>query len=183
MSHQPYETWVLSEENLDEEQEKALQAHLEDCQHCQTLSRSWNQVQTLISASSEPEPTPGFSLRWQQRLAVRKQHQQQRKMWFLTLGLFTLASLIFLGLAILNIFSTSFSYQFSQTFASLARSIAQISHFWSMFSSVVQSFPLVLPILVVLGLGGISASLALIVTWFSSLIKFYRPLKQGVIEQ
>ena len=183
MSHQPYETWLLSEENLAEEEEKALQAHLEECQQCQKLSHSWSQVQSLIASTSEPEPAPGFSLRWEQRLAVRKQHQQQRKMWFLTLGLFALASLIFLGLAVLNIFSTSFGYQLSQTFASLARSIAQINHFWAMLSSVVKSFPLVLPILVILGLGGFSASIALIFTWLSSLIKFYQPVKQGVIEQ
>jgi len=183
MSHQPYETWLLSEENLTEDEEKVLQAHLEECQQCQKLSRSWNQVQNLIASSSEPEPATGFSLRWEQRLAVRKQHQQQRRMWLLTLGLFALASIIFLSLAVINIFSTSFGYQLSQTFASLARSIAQINHFWDMLSSVVKSFPLLLPFLVILGLGGMSTSLALIYTWFSSLIKFYQPVKQGVIEQ
>ncbi|QRN83345.1 hypothetical protein JR338_00895 [Chloroflexota bacterium] len=182
MSHQPYETWLLSEENLDEEQQKALQTHLEGCQQCKQLSHSWNQVQIMINSSSEPEPLPGFSHRWENRLAIRRQQQQQRKMWFLTLGLFGLASLIFLGLASINIFGPSFNYQFSQTFASLARSIARISYFWDLLSSVVKSFPLVLPLLVILGVGGFSASMALIVTWFSSLIKFYHPVKEGVFE-
>ncbi len=124
MSHQPYETWLLSEEDLDEEQQKALRTHLEGCQQCIQLSHSWSQVQSLINSSSEPEPTPGFSRRWENRLAIRRQQQQQRKMWFLTLGLFGIASIIFLGLAAINIFGPSFSYQFSQTFASLARCIA-----------------------------------------------------------
>jgi len=183
MSHQPFETWLLSDENLDEEQEKALQAHLEGCQQCQQLSQSWTQVQSLISTSSMPEPAPGFSLRWQQRLAVGRQHQQQRKMWFLTLGLFALASLIFLGLAIVNVFSTSFGYEISQIFASFALTIARVSHFWELIQSVVQSFPLILPLLVFLGLGGFSTSVALIVTWFSSLIRFYQPAKEGVFNQ
>lgn len=183
MSHQPYETWLLSEENLEEEQVKALQAHLNDCQQCRKLSTSWSQVQNLMSSSREPEPAPGFNLRWQQRLAFRKQQQQQRKMLILTLGLVGLTLFIFIGLAIFNIFSTSFTYQISQTFASLARSIARINHLWDVLSSVVQSFPLLLPLLAILGFGGLSASLALFVTWFSSLIKIYQPAKEGVIER
>lgn len=183
MSHQPFETWLLSDEKLDEEQERTLQAHLEGCQQCQQLSQSWSQVQSLISTSSTPEPAPGFSLRWQQRLAVRRQHQQQRKMWFLTLGLFALASIIFLGLAVVYIFSNSFNYEISQIFANFALTIAKVSNFWNMIQSVVQSFPLVRPLIVILGLGGFSASIALIVTWFSSLIRFYQPVKEGVLKQ
>jgi predicted anti-sigma-YlaC factor YlaD len=183
MSHQPYETWLLSEESLDEEQEKALQTHLEDCRQCQQLSQSWTQVQSLISTSSEPEPAPGFSLRWQQRLAIRREHQQQRKMWLLTLGLLALALIIFLSLAVITFSSHSFSYEISQTFASLARTVAKINHFLEMIQSVVQSFPLVLPLLVILGLGGFSASITLIITWLSSLIRFYQPVKEGVINQ
>ena len=65
----------------------------------------------------------------------------------------------------------------------LARSIARINHLWDVLSSVVQSFPLLLPLLAILGFGGLSASLALFVTWFSSLIKIYQPAKEGVIER
>lgn len=180
MSHQPFETWLLSEENLDEEQEKALQTHLESCPKCQQLSHSWAQVQSLISTSSTPEPTPGFSLRWQQRLAVNRQHQQQRRMWFLTLGLFALASIIFLGLAVINIYSASFGYEFSRIFATVALTIAKISRFWEVILSVVKSYPLVLPLLLILGLGSFSASITLIITWFSSLIRIYKPVKERV---
>ena len=183
MSHQPFETWLLSEENLDEEQEKALQTHLEDCHQCQQLSHSWTQVQSLISTSGVPDPAPGFSQRWQQRLAVRREHQQQRRMWFLTLGILTTALIIFLGLAVITFSSHSLSYEISQTFASLARTVAKVSHFWEMIQSVVQSFPLIIPLLVILGLGSFSVSITLIITWLSSLIRLYQPVKEGVINQ
>jgi hypothetical protein len=183
MSHQPFENWLLSEEKLDEEQEKALQTHLDECQQCQLISHSWSQVENLITTCPAPEPDPGFSLRWQQRLAFDQQKRQERRMWFLAIGLATLAMLIFLGLALVSLFSTSFSYEVSQIFANFARTAARISHFWDVILSVIKSYPLILPLLVILGMGGLSASITLMVTWLRSLIKFYQPAKEGVIKQ
>ena len=104
-------------------------------------------------------------------------------MWFLAIGLATLAMLIFLGLALVSLFSTSFSYEVSQIFANFARTAARISHFWDVILSVIKSYPLILPLLVILGMGGLSASITLMVTWLRSLIKFYQPAKEGVIKQ
>lgn len=183
MSHQPYENWLLSDENLNEEQEKTLQAHLDECHQCQMISHSWTQVENLMMTSQAPEPATGFNLRFQQRLELDRQQRQQRKMWFLTLGLFGLASLIFLVLALFSLASTSFSYEISQLFASLARTAARVSHFMDVTHSVLQANPLLLLLLGVLGIGGASAALALIVTWLSSLIRFYQPVKEGVVER
>lgn len=183
MSHHPFENWLLSDEKLDEAQEKALQTHLDECRQCQLISHSWNQVENLMLTSSDPDPAPGFGLRWQQRLAFDRQQRQQRKMWFLTLGLSALTAFIFLGLALVSLSSTSFSYEISQLFATFARTVARVSRFWDVIRSVVESFPWVLPLLVILGMGGVSASITLIVTWLRSLINFYQPVKEGVSKQ
>lgn len=183
MNHQPYENWLLSEEKLNEEQERTLQAHLDECHQCQVISHAWTQVESLMTTSSVPEPEAGFGLRFQQRLAYDRQQRQQRKMWLLTLGLFALASLIFLGLTVFSLFSTSFSYEISQVFANFARTVARVSHFWNVVRSIVEDNPVILPLLVILGMGGASAAVTLMVTWLSSLIRFYRPVKEGVVEQ
>jgi predicted anti-sigma-YlaC factor YlaD len=183
MSHQPFENWLLSDEKLDEEQEKALQAHLDECQQCRLISHSWNQVENLMLTHPAPEPEPGFSLRWQQRLAFDSQRRQQRKMWLLTLGLFSLASIIFVGLALVSLFSTSFSYEISQLFANFAKTAARISHFWDVILSAIKTYPMILPLLIILGMGGVSATITLIVTWLGSLIRFYQPAKEGAIKQ
>ena len=183
MSHQPYETWLLSDEKLNEEQEKTLQTHLDDCHQCQMLSNSWTQVESMMMTNASPEPAPGFQLRFQQRLALDRQRRQQRKMWFLTLGLAGLASLIFLGLTVISLFSTSFTYEISQAFASFARSLAHITHFVGLGQSIIKANPVLLLLVAVLGIGGGSASITLIVTWLSSLIRFYQPVKEGVVER
>jgi hypothetical protein len=130
-----------------------------------------------------PEPAPGFNLRFQQRLELDRQQRQQRKMWFLTLGLFGLASLIFLVLALFSLASTSFGYEISQIFANLARTASRVSRIVNVTRSVIQANPLLLLLLGVLGVGGASAALTLIVTWLSSLIRFYQPVKEGVVER
>jgi hypothetical protein len=72
MSHQPFEVWLLSEEPLQPDQAAALQAHLERCESCRTLSESWVEVRSLLFQSQPVGPAPGFSARWQARLAARE---------------------------------------------------------------------------------------------------------------
>ena len=37
MNHQPFETWLLTDEELRPENERALDEHLETCGHCQEI--------------------------------------------------------------------------------------------------------------------------------------------------
>lgn len=72
MSHQPFETWLLSEEPLETEQVVALQAHLESCEACRNLSTGWAEVRDLFVHSKPIGPAPGFSARWQARLLAHQ---------------------------------------------------------------------------------------------------------------
>jgi len=62
MDHQPFETWLVSEEPLTPEQQSSLQAHLQDCPRCQNLERTWNQVETLLGERPVVQPAIGFTL-------------------------------------------------------------------------------------------------------------------------
>ncbi len=181
MSHQPFETWLLSDQALDEEQTQLLREHLEECHQCQVVSESWLQVRELMALENGPEPIPGFTERWHSRLAVHRQKRQQRRMWFLSFGLLGLASLIFLGLATASLLSTSFPYALSQFIAGFAVFAARINHAWNLFESLSGAFPLLIPLAIFIFIGAGSAAVTLMITWFSSVIKLYKPAQEGVV--
>lgn len=78
MSHQPFETWLLSDEPLAPPQVAALQEHLEYCESCRGLSASWADVRNLLVHSGPARPAPGFVNRWQMRFAAQQTRQGYR---------------------------------------------------------------------------------------------------------
>jgi len=73
MNHQPFETWLLSDETLSPENARTLEAHLQTCEHCQQLQVGWLGVVDLFDGAPDVEPAPGFANRWQTRLEAERQ--------------------------------------------------------------------------------------------------------------
>lgn len=183
MSHQPFETWILSEEPLEKEQTASLEEHLAECESCRCLKSNWQGVHSAMLTSPAPEPTPGFSSRWQTRLALDRQKRQQRKMWILTLGIFALASLILISLTFFNLVNTTWSYFISQTIANISVTLAKVGRFWRVIDSLSNSFPAMVPLMVVISTIIIASASILILTWFSSMVRLFSPDRQGVTER
>lgn len=183
MSHQPFETWLLSEEPLEKDQQQSLQTHLAECDHCQALQTNWLKVQEAMTTLPAPEPTPGFADRWQSRLSLQRQKQQQRRMWVLTLSIFAIACVILLSLTCFELLNTSWPYVLSQFIANLSLLAAKINHFWRFTSSLTSTFPILIPLMIILGISALSALSVLFLTWFRSMIKLYKPENEGVIER
>ena len=175
MNHQPFETWIYNEERLEPEEQQKLNDHLQSCEDCRRLSLALEGVRQTFSAAPSPAPAPGFTQRWQARLAGHKQMVQQRRMWILTLALFGLASLISLGILLLQFGQINWFYEISQIIANFSLFAARINQIWVVFRSINETLPFLTPIMVVFGVGGLSAALALIVTWFSSMVQLYLP--------
>ncbi len=180
MSHQPFEDWLLSEKPLDEEQQETLQAHLNECETCQTLSEALTQVEETLTSHPTPSPKPGFVQRWHGRLSISRQQRQQRKMWFFTLGLFAIAGLIIMSVLLLNINSINWFYEFGQVFANFTRVANRINQAVNLIKSLTNQFPILIPIMVIFGVGSFSALITLIITWVSSIIRLYQPSHKGV---
>lgn len=180
MSHPPFDTWLLSDEPLDDEQRQMLDAHLEECEACNTLAHALTQVEETFTQHPSPIPAPGFTQRWQARFVIDRQERQHRRMWFFTVGLFCLAGLIVQALFFLNVGNVNWSYEISMVFANFSVFASHISQTFIVIRSLINAFPILLPALVVFGMGIFSLSAALIVTWFSSLIKIYKTPKEGV---
>ena len=81
MNHQPFRSWLLSEEPLPPEHAQALREHLQDCEACRQTELSWSKVSSLFQRTPQAAPAPGFVERWQQRLITQRLAAQRRQAW------------------------------------------------------------------------------------------------------
>ena len=147
MNHQPFETWLLSDDALDEDQTRSLQAHLATCDQCARILSSWGQVHQLFEATAEITPEPGFSMRWQERLAEHNKQAYHFQSW-IVLGSISCVAVVLLILICLQLAPFLRSpenlvlfmiYRLGAlvTYTQAAQSIA-----WSMLSTIVKLLPL-----------------------------------------
>ncbi len=180
MSHQPFETWLISDEKLNPEQQQALDTHLQACEICRQRAAALKTVSEVFLNDSAPIPEPGFTQRWHARLSIYRKQRQQRRMWLLTLGLFALSGFVFLGLFIYHQAGFNWIYSLSQSIARFSLFAARINQLWIVIQSLFSALPILVPVIIVFGIGTLSAIIALMIAWFSSIIKLYQPVQEGV---
>lgn len=100
MNHQPYETWILDQPPLTDEDRLALNQHLETCQACRKLNLGFKTFNEEIAAPVMLVPRPGFSRRWKASLAERRAREQRRQAWRFFLIISAAALAILLGMVI-----------------------------------------------------------------------------------
>lgn len=88
MNHQPFETWLLNEQSLTNEEKRELDAHLRTCTHCVGLAETG----TILRARRMVAPAAGFTTRFQTRLTARRALERRQRFWGSIL--FTLVGLI-----------------------------------------------------------------------------------------
>jgi hypothetical protein len=128
MNHQPYQEWLFvdpgqPEEALSGEQATALRAHLDECPECRQLSFAWISVADDLQSAVHFAPAPGFTGRWQDRLAADRLYQRQhihRRQSLVILGLslgaavLLFAALVFLAWPLLrspSLLAWTYGYQ------------------------------------------------------------------------
>ena len=85
MNHRPFEDWLAHDQPLTLEQKRELQIHLNDCIHCSALA----EVNLELRAVKKAAPAPGFTARFQTRLAARRVIERRNRLvgvLILTLG-------------------------------------------------------------------------------------------------
>lgn len=111
MNHKPYREWMhaVLDGAIDPAGRRDLEAHLATCLECQATWAGLSEVQRLFRAEPQVAPRPGFSGRFQARLAQRQ--SRPRVIWgAVALGLGAVAasalvvpvgfSLVFSGLRV-----------------------------------------------------------------------------------
>jgi predicted anti-sigma-YlaC factor YlaD len=96
MNHQLYETWILQDPELDQEQQRELHLHLKRCAQCQDFYQAVHQVDHLFKFAPEPTPAPDFSVRWMDRIEQVEKRRTHRILG-VTLAGITLATIIMLS--------------------------------------------------------------------------------------
>jgi len=109
MGHQPFESWLFSEEQLLPDQEQKLHDHIESCVSCQQVSTAWEEVQGFLREIPLEEPVDGFTQRWQTRLAdqnLKENYLRQHRISWLFFALTAGAALLVFGLLIIQYFTS-----------------------------------------------------------------------------
>jgi hypothetical protein len=77
MNHQPFEAWLLDDLHLAPEQKRELDTHLRMCTQCTALAETGLALHTKRMVA----PAPGFSQRFQERLAARRIAERRKRFW------------------------------------------------------------------------------------------------------
>jgi hypothetical protein len=96
MKHQQYETWILLDTDLNQEQQRDLQVHLNQCSQCQSLYQATHQLAHLFKTAPVPEPTPDFSSRWIARME-KVENRKNRTILGITLAVVSVGTLLLLS--------------------------------------------------------------------------------------
>jgi len=100
MKHQPFESWILMQDELDTTQQVELEQHLVECEQCRVLSDSWLAFEGQLAEAEILQPADGFTKRWQMRFGEQQlgRHKKQTSILF---GLLSAgAAIVFLPLVL-----------------------------------------------------------------------------------
>jgi hypothetical protein len=99
MDHQPFRNWLLSDEQLSNEQIQSLQNHLASCESCSRIELAWKELDIQFKNTSQVAPSSGFTQRFQSRLVEYQSTQQLRRSW-LAMGATALVAFILLAVLV-----------------------------------------------------------------------------------
>lgn len=140
MDHRLFEEWLLNPEPLTSEQKRELQTHLRECPACTSLA----EVNLALRMAKPASPAPGFTNRFQARLAAKRVAQRRKILWGASilaisgLGMllwFTLPYIIWLFQSPVDLFVTWLSYV-----AFIAKTAQATSQAGSVILQVVAGF-------------------------------------------
>lgn len=174
MSHQPFETWIFSDDSLDEAQKHQLDEHLENCQPCSTLADAAIMSTNLLTSSESPAPLPGFTQRWHNRLAMHRQYQKSRRTWLLALAGVILANIILLSLVFFDLTTINWPYELGLIVVKISLIATHSSHYWRAITNLAHAFPVIIPTFFVLVAALIAVGVFLTITWIRSMKKIIK---------
>jgi hypothetical protein len=77
MNHRPFEDWLLNDQPLTPTEKRDLDAHIHTCKYCAALAETGLELRSVRMVS----PMPGFTARFQMRLATQRMADRRRRLW------------------------------------------------------------------------------------------------------
>jgi hypothetical protein len=150
MNHQPFDNWLLSEEPLPEDDERALREHLVDCDQCRELEDAWLGVANLFAEAPEVEPAHGFVNRWQATLEADKAAiRAMRQRWQSWIVLVLIANgagmaLLLMGVQLFNTYDSVTDWVLSWVYKA-ATAMVLANGFRNAFVTLFRTIPQLIP--------------------------------------
>jgi hypothetical protein len=150
MKHQPFDNWLLSEEPIPEEDQRALRKHLQDCDQCQELEDAWLDVANLFAEVPDAEPTPGFVNRWQATLAAdqaaMKAMRQRWQSWIVLVLIANGAAfaLLLMGVQLFNTYGSFSDWILSWVYRA-ATAMVLANGFRNAIFTLIRTIPQLIP--------------------------------------
>ena len=150
MNHLPFENWLLSEDPLPEDDERALREHLLDCDQCRELEAAWLDVANLFVDVPDVEPAPGFVNRWQATLeadkdALKAIHQRwQSWILFVLIANGAALALLLMGVQLFRTYDSVTDWVLSWVYK-IATTMVLASGFRNAFVTLFRTVPQLIP--------------------------------------
>jgi hypothetical protein len=174
MNHQPFEHWLLSEESLSEENERALRDHLHNCDQCRAIENAWIEVANLFVEIPQMSPAPGFVNRWQASLESNQAAEKIiRQRWQSLIFLIAIANgaalaLLFLGFQLFNTYGSITDWVLSWVYR--AASVMVVANgFRHAFATLTRTIPQLVPMNWWIGIA-LALSISTVI-WIVSMMK------------
>lgn len=138
MNHQPFETWLLDDKHLTTTEKHELASHLRVCKTCSALAETG----LVLRSAQVVSPTAGFTVRFQEKLAMQKIAERRQRLWGLIV-------LILSGLSLFTWFASPYILTFiAAPIEWLTAAVGYLLFIFTSFQAfaeVIQVFTRVLP--------------------------------------
>lgn len=85
-THRPFETWILQDDPLTDDETAALRQHLDQCQACRSLAEGWTEAAQRLQKVSMRAPRAGFVHRWEAARALQRVPRSRWSAWLAAAG-------------------------------------------------------------------------------------------------
>ncbi len=175
-THLPFEEWVLDRNALSQEEEQALQEHLQHCPSCKEFEESLQEMESRLKAQTMLSPEPGFTQRWQARLAHERERNQMRQTYAFLAVTTGGAALLMLAMGILLIPVLRSPYPYLLALAyQLTLVVAFINGAVEVVASLIGAVLRVVPPIAWLGLFGVTSFF--VVLWLAAFRLYIYPAR------
>jgi len=183
MSHQPFESWLLTQDGLTQEQAANLQAHLVECEVCAALAVALGEVESKLRSAEPLRPAPGFTARWHARSERAAERRSARQVW-LALALSIGLAVLLLALLVLGVMASPGDWA-ARGLRTVAGWIADVRLAWSLVGAFLGSLPEPVSLAsgIGLGLGLMLVLVGLAAAWFITVHRFAFPVHRGGVRR
>ncbi len=162
MNHQPFEQWILDPANLSDADRQDLQQHLAGCKSCRLLQEKWVALNEELRTPLVLAPKPGFTRRWRDSQAERRQRDQRRQAWRYFMAFSGATAAVFLIMVVYLLFTSTPAEWIQAAVRTLSTSLGIFSAARDLTTTWLSLTPMSLNVVVWIALGVTFSILAVI---------------------